>query len=97
LTELLLSWNVAGRVGERQEAQSSTSSSGAAGATRLDPCTATGGATARGRGARASAIAWTTSSCRPACKAVECDDVHDWRTERLSNHSAIWARIATDG
>jgi endonuclease/exonuclease/phosphatase family metal-dependent hydrolase len=24
---------------------------------------------------------------------VECDYVHEWRTERLSDHSAIWARL----
>jgi endonuclease/exonuclease/phosphatase family metal-dependent hydrolase len=25
---------------------------------------------------------------------VECDYVHDWRTARLSDHAAMWARIA---
>jgi endonuclease/exonuclease/phosphatase family metal-dependent hydrolase len=32
----------------------------------------------------------------PGLQAIECDYVHDWRTERLSDHSAIWARIAGD-
>jgi endonuclease/exonuclease/phosphatase family metal-dependent hydrolase len=32
----------------------------------------------------------------PGLRATECDYVHDWRTERLSDHSAIWARIEAD-
>jgi exodeoxyribonuclease III len=31
----------------------------------------------------------------PGLEPVECDYVHDWRTERLSDHSAMWARIAS--
>jgi endonuclease/exonuclease/phosphatase family metal-dependent hydrolase len=29
----------------------------------------------------------------PELQPVECDYVHDWRTERLSDHSAMWARL----
>jgi endonuclease/exonuclease/phosphatase family metal-dependent hydrolase len=28
---------------------------------------------------------------------VECDYVHDWRTSRLSDHAAMWARLARAG
>jgi endonuclease/exonuclease/phosphatase family metal-dependent hydrolase len=33
----------------------------------------------------------------PGLEPVECDYVHDWRTERLSDHSAIWTRITPAG
>jgi endonuclease/exonuclease/phosphatase family metal-dependent hydrolase len=33
----------------------------------------------------------------PGLAAVEADYVHDWRTERLSDHSALWARIEPAG
>jgi endonuclease/exonuclease/phosphatase family metal-dependent hydrolase len=29
----------------------------------------------------------------PGLEPVEADYVHDWRTERLSDHSALWARL----
>jgi endonuclease/exonuclease/phosphatase family metal-dependent hydrolase len=33
----------------------------------------------------------------PGLAAAEADYVHEWRTERLSDHSALWARIEPDG
>jgi endonuclease/exonuclease/phosphatase family metal-dependent hydrolase len=30
----------------------------------------------------------------PELEPLECDYVHDWRTARLSDHAAMWARIA---
>jgi endonuclease/exonuclease/phosphatase family metal-dependent hydrolase len=33
----------------------------------------------------------------PGLAPVDADYVHDWRTERLSDHSALWARIERDG
>jgi endonuclease/exonuclease/phosphatase family metal-dependent hydrolase len=32
----------------------------------------------------------------PGLAPVEADYVHEWRTERLSDHSALWARIEPD-
>lgn len=29
----------------------------------------------------------------PGLEPVEADYVHEWRTERLSDHSALWARL----
>ena len=29
----------------------------------------------------------------PELEPVEADYVHEWRTERLSDHSAMWARL----
>ena len=29
----------------------------------------------------------------PGLEPLECEYVHDWRTRRLSDHSAIWARL----
>jgi endonuclease/exonuclease/phosphatase family metal-dependent hydrolase len=29
----------------------------------------------------------------PQLEPLECDYVHEWRTERLSDHSAMWARL----
>jgi exodeoxyribonuclease III len=33
----------------------------------------------------------------PGLRAVEADYVHEWRTERLSDHSALWARLEPAG
>jgi len=33
----------------------------------------------------------------PGLEPVEADYVHDWRTERLSDHSAMWARLEPAG